>query len=333
MSENYRSTATGGSFINFDSSDKPSDFKFQLEDENSKIIYNGNEFFWLEKKNKTIAVKSKPNSKDFENLSFFLNSIVTLKNSFPKIISDKEIQKSLSDTLINKKKYHLVSIVLENKTLSGLGNFSPITLKRNFLYKIVIDKTSYLPFQVIQTNNIEPKNYVLTSFASIKTKGSAPSELSWYYSTYDDYKEKTDTILTVIKENSPAPYFKLPVFDFDRTISLNEIQSKFILLEFWMKNCGYCIQAVPKLNSISSKFDKGYLEIIGINSSDNRENINSFYEKNKPLFKTLFDEGGNVTKSYGVDAFPLVVLLDDKRKVIYSGNFDIDEIEKFLKKK
>lgn len=333
FSENYRSEAAGMTFLNFDKSDGSSEFKFQLENDNSKIIYNGNEFFSLDKQDKTISIESKPNSKNFENLSLFLNSIVTLKNSFIKIISDEEIQKSLSDTIVNKKSYYLVSLVLENKALSGFGNFSPITLKRSFFYKIVIDKTSYLPFQVIQTNNIEPKDYVLTSFTNIKTKDSAPPELSWYYSTYDDYKEKNSIRLAVVEENSLAPDFKLPLFDSDSTISLNGIQSKFILLEFWMKNCGYCIQAVPKLNNISSKFDKEYLEVVGINGSDDRQNINLFYEKTKPLFKTLFDEGGKVTKDFGVDAFPQIVLLDDNRKVIYSGNFDLDEIEKLLKVK
>ena len=219
---------------------------------------------------------------------------------------------------------------MENKTLSGLGNFSPITLKRKFLYKIVIDKNNFLPFQIIQTNNVEPKDYMLTSFNDIKTKDNAPSELSWYYSTYNEYKEKSDTRLTIIKGKSEAPNFKLPFYDSNNLISLNEIKSKFILLEFWMKNCGYCIQAVPKLNDISNKFDKEHLEVVGINSSDNRINIKSFYEKNKPLFKTLYDENGKITRNFGVDAFPQVVLLDTNRKVVYSGSFNVEEIEKIL---
>ncbi|KFF09789.1 hypothetical protein IW15_22295 [Chryseobacterium soli] len=333
FSEDYHSETRGTTFINFDKSNTSLGFKFQLEDEDMKIVYNGIEYFSLDKGDKTISIKKRPPSSSFENISLFLNSLITLKKSLPVIIADREIHKNLSDTIINNKSYHLASFVLKNKTLSGLGNFSPITLKRNFLYKIVIDKSSFLPLQVIQTNDAEPKDYMLTSFDNIQTKDNIPSELSWYYSTYNEYEQKTDKRLTIIKHNEVVPPFNLPYYDNNDTISLAQLQSKFVLIEFWMKNCGYCIQSIPTINSLLSKFDKTTLSVIGINSSDNSKEIAFFYQKNKPLFKTLLDENGKVTRDFGVDAFPQVVLLDGNRNVIYSGSLNIEEIEKLLSTK
>jgi peroxiredoxin len=333
FSEDYHSETRGTTFINFDKSNTSSGFKFQLEDENMKIVYNGIEYFSLDKGDKTISIKKRPRSSSFENISFFLNSLITLKKSLPVIIADREIHKNLSDTIINNKSYYLASFVLKNKTLSGLGNFSPITLKRNFLYKIVIDKSSFLPLQIIQTNDAEPKDYMLTSFDNIQTKDNIPSELSWYYSTYNEYEQKTDKRLTIIKHNEVVPPFNLPYHDNNDTISLAQLQSKFVLIEFWMKNCGYCIRSIPTINSLLSKFDKTTLSVIGINSSDNSKEIAFFYQKNKPLFKTLLDENGKVTRDFGVDAFPQVVLLDGNRNVIYSGSLNIEEIEKLLSTK
>ena len=333
FSEDYHSEAKGTTFVNFDNSDSSLGFKFQIESETSKFVFNGSEYFSLDKQNKTKTIKNNPNPKSFESIPFFFNSLITLKKSLPTIISDSEIQKNLSDTVINRKSYHLASFILENKTLSGFGNFSPITLKRQFLYKIVIDKNSYLPFQVIQTNNVEPKDYTLTAFKDITTTDNAPTELSWYYSTYKEYEQKTDKRLTIIKQNSNAPSFKLPYYDSNDTISLMQLKSKFILLEFWIKNCGYCVQAVSKLNGLTNKFDKKTVEVIGINGSDNTEQIKSFYLRHQPLFKTLYDENGRITQDFGVDEFPQVILLDKKRSVIYSGNLNIEEIEKLLKTK
>lgn len=332
FSEDYHSESKGTTLLYFDKSDTLLGFKFQLEDSQSKIIYNGTERFSLNKKDKTIKIDHTPKREGFESLSFLLNSIITLKNSLPTIITDKNIQKTLSDTIINDRAYYLVSFILENKTLSGLGSFSPITLKRNFLYKVVIDKNDFLPLQIIQTNNAEPKDYMLTSFGDIKSEENLPSELSWYYSTYADYKSEINKRLSLIKENSVAPVFKLPYYNTDDSVSPIRLKNKFVLLEFWIKNCGYCIQAVPKLNKIVEKYKSKNLEVIGINASDSKEHIGKFYEKNKPLFRTVYDENGKITTSFGVDSFPQIVLIDKRGKVLYAGDFDGEQIEKLLDK-
>lgn len=334
FSEDYHSEAEGNTFINFDKLDTNSYLKFQVESDDSRIIYNGSEYFSMNKKDKTIAIKNQPNITSFENISFFYNSIITLRNSLPKIISNKEIQKKLTDTIINKTNYYLISFVLVNKTISSLGNFTPITLKRNFLYKIVIAKDSFLPLQVIQTNDVQPKDYTLTSFSNIKLKDNIPLELSWYYSSYTkEYQQKNLNRLTIINEKSIAPIFSLPDFESNDTISSSQLLGKFTLLEFWIKNCGYCIQAVQKLNILTNKFDKSTLEIIGINSYDNKNQIKSFYQAHRPFYKTLHDKNGKVSKDFGVDAFPQVVLLDKKRNVLYSGNLELNIIEKIVSEK
>jgi thiol-disulfide isomerase/thioredoxin len=249
----------------------------------------------------------------------------------PKIIADKEIIKALSDTIISDKNHFLVSLVVKNKSLNGLGTFIPVTLQRNFIYEIIIDKDTYLPVQVIQTNNVEPKDYMLTNFSNYKLDNN-PSDNSWYYSTYsNDFKPASEKGINLIKSNSMAPDWQLPLFATSGTLTLNELKGKVVLLEFWIKNCSYCIAAVPKLNSIAEKYNKNKkFEIVGVNANDTKEDVNNFNSRNKPTFKTVSDKG-KVTIAYGVNSFPTVVLIDKKGKVLYSGNFDQKVLEPLIK--
>lgn len=332
FSENYHHETSASSYLDFNSGVNVIGFKYQFESDQYKMIYNGAESFYLNKKDKTLKITNKPKLSDFSSLSFFVNSIVTLKNALPKIITDKEITKALTDTIISDKNHFLISLLVKNKSLNGLGTFIPVTLQRNFIYKIIIDKDTYLPVQVIQINNVEPKDYMLTSFSNFKLDNNKPPDNSWYYSSYaNEFKPAIDKVINLIKPNSIAPDWQLPMFATSETLTLNELKGKVVLLEFWIKNCSYCIAAVPKLNSIAKKYVKNKnFEIVGVNPHDTKEDINNFYVKNKPNFKTVYDEG-KVTTEYGVSGFPTVVLINKKGKVLYSGNFDQQVLEPLIK--
>lgn len=332
VSENYQSETNGTTFLDFNTSNSILGFRYQLENDQYKMIYNGAEAFHLNKKDRTLKVYYKPKLSDFSSISLFVNSIVTLKNALPIIIADDAIQKTLADTTIDNKTHHLVTFVLENKTLSGLGNFDVITLKRNFYYKFIIDKITFLPLLVIQTNNAEPKDYVLTSFTVLRTNADAPSDLSWYYSAYTtEYNPALEKKLALIKPNTLAPDWQLPYFDSNESVSLSKLKGNVVLLEFWIKNCGYCITSVPKLNTLIEKYKDQGLQIVGINRHDTKEDMDFFYRKHQPRFKTVNDNNGKVTVEYGVDAFPTIVLIDKQGTVLFAGSFDDQQIEELIR--
>ena len=221
---------------------------------------------------------------------------------------------------------------MQNKTLSGLGSFDTTTIKRKFFYKIVVDKAGFLPLHIIQTNDAEPKDYMLTSFTDFKSAVNTPSELSWYYSTYlNDYKPASQKQLALIQLNTTAPDWQLIFLNSNDSIRLSNLKGKVVLLEFWIKNCGYCIAAVPKLNALLEKYKGKKFQVIGINTLDTKDDINNFYKKNQPKFKTVYDYNGKVTTGYGVDAFPTIVLIDKNGVVLYAGNFDQEQLDNSLK--
>lgn len=332
FSENYHRETEGNIFLDFRTNDTTLGFKYQAENKSFKSVYNGSEYFYLDKDEKTMQLSFKAQIGHFESLPGFSNSIITLKKVLPEIISNAEVLKSLSDTTINAVTFHVASFILQNKTLTNLGIYSPVSLKRDFLYKIIIDKTTFLPTQIIQTNSAEPQDYILTSFSSLKPSINELTENSWYYSTYkNDFKPSSDKKAELIKTNVLAPDWEASYFTSNDKISLSKLKGKVVLLNFWIKNCGYCIASVPELNKLIKKYDSNDLTVIGINKHDKQADVAFFYEKFKPDYNTVYDSNGNITKVYGIDGFPTIVIIDKEGKVIYAGGFDKEIIDSNLK--
>jgi peroxiredoxin/outer membrane lipoprotein-sorting protein len=332
FSESYHHETSGATLLDFKNRDTLLGFRYLMESEQYKLVYNGAESFSLYKPDKTIAINYKPVLTDFNSLSFFLNSIVTLKKALPAIIADEDIAKTVTDTTISNKACFLVSLILQNKTLGGLGSIDATTITRTFRYNIVVDKVSFLPLHIIQRNDAHPEDYMLTSFTAFNPAPNEPDERSWYYSTYlCEYQPAVQHKLMLIQANATAPDWQLNRFDNNDTIRLSKFGGKVLLLEFWIKNCGYCIEAIPKLNAFIKKYKAKQLQVIGINTHDTKNDISNFYIRHQPQFKTVYDYGGKVTKAYGVDAFPTIVLIDRKGVVLYAGDFEPDKLDNLLK--
>ena len=329
-SEDYRAEYGCTKFLDFQSKDSIIGFTFQLDNQQSKQVYNGKEDFFLDKKKNLLKLNSKPTSRDFTSLSAFLNSILTLKQAIPSIVSDNDIEKTLKDTTVQNINYYLVTLTSKNKVLSSFGKFESITIKRDFYYKIFIDKSSFLPQKIIQSNNAEPNDFLLTDFKNISCDIPRPTELSWYYSSYlKEFKILNEKEIVTIKAKTKAPNFNLEYVNKKDSLKLSSLKGNIVLLEFWIKNCGYCISAVPKLNSLITKFEKRKFKVVGINSEDSNKDIELFYKRNIPVFKTVVGDS-KISEAYGIDAFPTVVLIDKNGVVLYSGNLDIEKIQTLI---
>ena len=329
-SEDYRSEYSCTKFLDFQNQETVIGFSYQLDNEQSKLVYNGKENFILDKKKNSITINNKPSLNDFTSLSAFLNSILTLKNAIPSIIKDTDIEKTLADTAIQNKSYYLVTLTSRNQILSSFGKFEGINIQRDFYYKIFIDKSTLTPYQIIQTNNGEPNDFMLTAFKNIIYNAENPPELSWYYSSYlAEFKILNEKVIATIKAKTKAPDFNLAYANSKDSLSLTSLKGNLVLLEFWIKNCGYCISAVPKFNSLVTKFERSKFKVVGINLEDDNKGIELFYNRNKPAFKTVTGDK-KISETYGVNEFPTVVLINKKGVVIYAGNLNMEKIETLI---
>jgi thiol-disulfide isomerase/thioredoxin len=266
-----------------------------------------------------------------EGGSYFDNSLVSLRRTLPLIIADPSIEKELRDTLISNTAYYLVNFTLWKKILKNFGGYFPVSEERAFNFKLIINKGTFLPFCLLQSNNAD-EHTNKTTFTGIQADAETPKEESWYYSSY-----LAEYTLTVTKKRVPLlpagteiPSFELPLFASNKSIGSGNYQGKVTLIEFWIRNCGPCIASVPKLNLLQEQHKKKGLEILAVNAHDGEQAITYFINKYTPLYPIAY-KGEELAKKFGVTGFPVVFIINRKGIVVYSGGFDDDAIDRILK--
>lgn len=331
--DNYFSKNSGYSYFEYDAAADGKVSRFQLHSDQSTQIYNGTEYFSLDKTEKTIELE-KLAVKQLGNLSLLYNSITTLRIVLPLLVEDAAIPKSLKDTLINSKSYHLVEFALHKKSMEfprGYNNFDSEVTK---YYKLIIDKTTNLPFMIFDGNSISKDlYYTKTIFTNINIHPKSPLENTWYYSSYAGYQpKKTVPQKNMIPVGSFIQNWSLPKYDPKKldTLKSTDLKGKVVLIEFWIKNCGFCMLAFPEIKELQEKFGKR-LEIISINAYEKKAEIDFFHKRENPAYQMLYN-GEKFANALGIYAYPASIILDQNGKVIYtSRGFDKEKITQFLK--
>ncbi len=325
--ENYHVKSEGNIYIDFSKNNDVAGFRYQYVDERGFTIFNNTEAFTSNAKAKTMRVTQRVKKANLEGSAALYNSLITLRNVLPAIIKDDKIPKTARDTMVNNRSYHLLEFVLENKTLNYTGTgFTATTLPLTFHHKLIVDKKSNLPVTLLQTKK-GSLDLNRTDFTDINVSSAEPAEKSWYYSTYlREYKIDDAKPLSIIAAGQTAPEFELTNYSSNVKESLAQYKGKIVLLEFWIRHCGYCIEAVSTLNKMHDTFPKDKFGILALNTEATRENIGLFNARNPAKYTIMYGDNAELNKDYGVGAFPQVVLINKAGTIIYSGGLDAEKL-------
>lgn len=140
-------------------------------------------------------------------------------------------------------------------------------------------------------------------------------------------------------QDKPAPEWTLTDTK-DRPVSLKDIKSKVVLLNFTGIGCGPCQAAIPFLKELKSKYaNPEEFELIAIESWSNRTSSRLAYATKKELNYRMLGANEQVLKDYQTGrAAPWFFLLDENhivRKAIFGyspgkTNLEIEEAIKAL---
>jgi len=94
---------------------------------------------------------------------------------------------------------------------------------------------------------------------------------------------------------------------------LDDFKGKVLILDFWYKNCPWCIRSMPALKKIAENFKDAPVAVIGMNV-DKKED-DALFAIDKLHLGYLNLKAGDVSKKYGVKGYPTMFIIDPK------GNF------------
>lgn len=137
--------------------------------------------------------------------------------------------------------------------------------------------------------------------------------------------------------DTTAQYFKgrhaLP-FSYASTagqkIKLADYKGKYVLLDFWESWCGYCILAIPQIETLYHTYKSKGLQVLGI-TTENLAQIKKIIERNKLSYPTLAGDT-TILKQYKIEGRPTYVLINPAGNIVNYSTGNLEAIEKDLQR-
>jgi thiol-disulfide isomerase/thioredoxin len=104
-------------------------------------------------------------------------------------------------------------------------------------------------------------------------------------------------------------------------ISLEDLQGKVVLLDFWATWCGPCVASLPSLRELNKRYSKEpSFMMIGISSDNDEEKWRAFTASEKMVWPQYWDRDRHVQRVFGVRAFPTYIVIDHEGIIRYRAS-------------
>jgi len=274
------------------------------------FCYDGNyaiDFNW---NNKSVHIDTLK-EKNFNNYiaPFFIFTKAILDYVVDNYDSVQVSIKNFNDTL--KVNMNIKGKIVEFSTGKAKTRYdSKITSK----YVLWINKKTNLPFKVERDM---PHQKTIESISNLKYSYEKPQKFvaaSLIPAKFTTNNEENNSSSPYNLKNKIAPDWELMDINGD-SISLNELKSKIILIQFTGIGCGPCHASIPFLKSLMEDYNKKGFELLQIETTNaNIKALKSYHDKNEINCNYLLSNK-KINSDYKIKGVPVFIILNDKRIV------------------
>ncbi len=148
--------------------------------------------------------------------------------------------------------------------------------------------------------------------------------------------------LTRRLKTEPAPEGSKPNYFIDMTypdatgkpVSLSSVvnnpANRYVLLDFWATWCSGCVEKIPQLKELYTKYHEKGLEIYSVAENPDVEYWKTFIKEKGMTWVNVCDDhpgrDGKAWKDYTLPGIPTVLLIDGETGAIIARDVDMDKI-------
>jgi thiol-disulfide isomerase/thioredoxin len=114
----------------------------------------------------------------------------------------------------------------------------------------------------------------------------------------------------------PAPGFRLKNLT-GQLVALEDFKGKTVVLDFWTTSCAPCRAIMPELERLQQEHPND-VTLLAINLEQPEEVVIPFAQANKIQNSVLLDADGKIGLGYGVEAIPMLFIVDKKGILRYT---------------